>query len=174
MLFPSSVTTSRRKSLQRPESWFPLSPGLPAVTQVPAGANRGRQKPKAVGVWKARRGWGGVQKERSVCREARAGLPARASCSSAASLPAWPEWTVPLQAVPCTQAWPSCSPSGSSGLVSSQQRGDQYGHKPSVESLPWERPWLPGTLRWKGLAKVPRRFRVRSSPWQGGKKRTLV
>lgn len=140
----------------------------------PCRSEQGEAETKAVGVRKARRGWGGVQKERGVCREARAGLPARASCSSAASLPAWPERTVPLQTVPCTQAWPSCSPSGSSELVSSQQRGDQYGRKPSVESLPWERPSLLGTLHWKGLAKVPRRFRVRSSPWQGGKKRALV
>lgn len=71
MLFPSSVTTSRRKSLQRPESWFPLSPGLPAVTQVPAGANRGRQKPKLSEC--GRQEGGGVGFRRSVVSAERRG-----------------------------------------------------------------------------------------------------
>lgn len=52
----------------------------------------------------------GGQRQCGVCRETQAGLPARTSCSSAASLPGWARVGSPhLQAARCTQAWPTCS-----------------------------------------------------------------
>lgn len=129
----SSMMESRREAAQRPHTCLHSPPNLPASTQLSESATRWKQKPKTIGVWRARRG---SQRERGVCGKTWAGLPARTSCSSAASSPGWARAGGPhLQAAPCTQAWPTCSPSwGLGGKISGQHGANKYTCRLPVES----------------------------------------
>lgn len=128
------------------------------------------------GSWSVEGGKAG-RRECGFCREARAGLPARTSCSSAASRPGRA-----CTGGPHRQAGPAAPLLGSSGLVS-VSTGVTNTHAnclwsqaqdPSPNSMRGQRVVFPGSLHWKALAKRLDRLLGVIAPLAKWKKRAVV